>query len=106
MLWQALQYERSKLFAGFYIDLTLTDKGMAEWREVIRLAFAHINKIRQKGTQNFYLEEPKWKKMIEFYFSPPKSSKSISVDYCQRLAEVVEDVDKQSDILIRPYLVK
>ena len=106
MLWQALQYEHSKLFAGFYIDLTLTDKGMVEWREVIRLAFAHINKIRQKGTQNFYLEELKWKKMIEFYFSPPKSSKSISVDYCQRLAEVVEDVDKQSDILIRPYLVK
>lgn len=36
-------------FAGFYIDLTLTDKGMAEWQEVIRLTFAHINKIRQKG---------------------------------------------------------
>ena len=79
---------------------------MAEWQEVIRLTFAHINKIRQKGAQSFYLEELKWKKMIEFYFSPPKSSKSISVEYCKRLAEVVEGVDKQSDILIRPYLVE
>ena len=64
-----------KSIFGFYIDITLTDKGLDEWDEVVRLTFAQINKFRKDGAKFFYLEELKWKKMIEFYFQTPKSAK-------------------------------
>ena len=57
-------FRMQKTFSGFYLDITLTDKGMAEWEEVVRLVFAHINNLRKEKPQKFYLEELKWKKRI------------------------------------------
>ena len=36
-------------FAGFYIEITLTKKGMDNYEDVIRMTFSQINKFREKG---------------------------------------------------------
>ena len=36
-------------FAGFYIEIHLTQKGMDNYEEVIRITFSQINKYKEKG---------------------------------------------------------
>ena len=36
-------------FSQFKIDIVLTEKGMKEYEEVIRLVFAYLNKLLEEG---------------------------------------------------------
>ena len=36
-------------WSQFKIDITLTEKGMKEYEEVIRLVFAYLNKLIEQG---------------------------------------------------------
>ena len=42
-------YRLQETFSGFYIDITLTEKGMANYEEVIRITFSQINKFKAEG---------------------------------------------------------
>ena len=44
-------------FSEFKLDITLTEKGMRQYEDVIRLVFAMINKIKQEGPQDHTLRE-------------------------------------------------
>ena len=39
--------------------MTLTDKGVANYKEVIRLCFAQINKLKEPSTPPAYIHEEK-----------------------------------------------
>ena len=59
--------------AGFYIDITLTEKGMIEenmWK-TINLAFAAINKFRSEGIKDYYIRERRIVGDLQFQFYQP-----------------------------------
>ena len=43
-------------FAGFYIEISLTQKGVDNYEDVIRMTFSHINKFKEKGAQDHYIQ--------------------------------------------------
>ena len=59
--------------AGFYIDITLTEKGMIEenmWK-TINLTFAAINKFRSEGIKDYYIRERRIVGDLQFQFYQP-----------------------------------
>lgn len=44
-------------YSGFKITVTLTEKGVAQKEEVVRLIFAFISKMRRSGEPPKYIED-------------------------------------------------
>ena len=88
---------------GFYIDVTLTEYGQTEagLLEVIRLIFAHLNKIKKKGARKFYIDEIRFKKLIEFRYQQKKPAKSAAIEFAYKLdAWEDDDNDKHASKLL------
>ena len=96
--------------AGFYIDITLTEKGMIEenmWK-TINLAFAAINKFREEGIKDYYIRERRIVGDLQFQFYQPQSAKITS----QLLASKLDLWDEENmkcspnDLIYRQYCCK
>ena len=48
------------------MDITLTEKGMKQYEEVIRLVFASINKIKQEGPLDYIFKEKQMMSDLSF----------------------------------------
>ena len=100
-------YERMQhTFSGFELSITLTEKGMAQYEEVIRLIFAQINKMKEEGPQQHIFDEEMKMSKINFDYLIAKSSVKTSNSYAKRLNSWTrpENGDcKIEDILYKPY---
>ena len=69
---------------GFYIDITLTDKGMTEeglWK-VMEITFAFLNRLKEMGgSTSAYLTDLKYKNLIDFYFQTKKQAKIAVIEW-------------------------
>ena len=72
---------------GFYIDITLTDKGLIEenmWK-VIRIVFAAINQFQVGGIKPYYMKEREIVGDLQFQFYQPQSAKVTSALLASKL---------------------
>lgn len=94
-------------FSGFYVDITLTEKGVRQYEEVIRLTFAQINKFKQQGAQDHYIVERKVMGDIGFAFQQPKPAKVAAAMIAQKLDAWRPDlVDEKRECVIEQILYK
>lgn len=56
----------NKQQSGLQISVSLTEKGVSQWEDVIRMTFSFINQIRADGPQEYIYNEKKIMKEIHF----------------------------------------
>ena len=72
-------------FSQFKIDIVLTEKGMKEYEEVIRLVFAYLNKLLEEGAPQQMYEEMKVYDHLRFTFMTPAPAKLMAKSLAARL---------------------
>ena len=94
-------------FSGFSVTLTLTEKGVVEKEEVIRLIFAYLNAMRAgEGPPEYINEEKKAMSEINFQFVQRSSALPYSKTKASALNNWIEDTPNQhsiEELLHHPY---
>ena len=89
------------------MDITLTEKGMNQYEEVIRIVFAAINKLKEEGAQDHVLKELQIIQDLKFAFLTPKKAMSTANSLASRLNNWAGGPDQSDcaieDILYKPY---
>ena len=72
-------------FDEFKIDITLTEKGMKEYEEVIRLVFAYLNKLKEVEPPKYMQDEIKIYDDLRFTFMAPTPARKMANSMAHRL---------------------
>lgn len=88
--------------SGFQIQISLTDKGVKNWEEILKLIFAFVNQIKQDGPLEYIFLEKKI--MAEINFNNMQKSAAIDLAQSKALAMTYFGREKPiEDILFAPY---
>ena len=79
-------HERSSAAWLFSVGVTLTEAGLASWRDVAALVFQYIRLLRDSGPQRFVFDELQAVKQQEFRFAEEEDG----AEYVSRLAASAE----------------
>jgi len=82
------------VFSDFYVDITLTKKGLAEYTRVIDLTFAYAKRLNEVGPAEFVYEESKILGQINFDFA----AKGDSLQYCVSNAKTMISFKNDEDM--------
>ncbi|WP_198343016.1 insulinase family protein [Oleiphilus messinensis] len=83
------------------IKLSLTEKGLQNWKEIARLTFSYIDLVKQQGMQSFYFDEQKQMLDLAFKFA----EKSHPIHFVSYAASVMHQVRSQH-ILRAGYIMQ
>ena len=73
-------------FSQFYVDISLTKKGLANYEQVVEAVFQYANKIKEAGPQQRLFQENNDLGKMRFEFQ----DKSNAVRYCVGLASKMQ----------------
>ena len=76
-------------FSNFYVDISLTKKGLANYEKVVEAVFDYAQRIREKGPQKYIFEENNDLGKMQFEFQ----DKMNAVSYCVGLASKMQYFD-------------
>ena len=67
------------------ISMSLTDKGVDHWEDVVRMTFGYINYIREEGVKKYIVKELKMMMKLGFAFRGKRPPLKTSEDIAQTL---------------------
>lgn len=91
-------------FSNFYVDISLTKKGLANYEQVVEAVFQYANKIREAGPQEYIFKENNDLGKMQFEFQ----DKVNAVNYCVGLASKLQFYDEAvtGEILRSEYILE
>ena len=85
--------------SSFNLDISLTQKGYGDWKKVVALTFAYIDKVRNQGVKKRYYDEKRRMAQIGFRYHEQSQPMHLVGSLAYRLQRV-----KPEDVLRAPYL--
>ena len=92
-------------FDNFYIDITLSQKGMQNVEKVVEAVFHYAKIVRDKGVQQYIFDEVKKMGEIEFDFADKKQAMATCIKLASKL-QLFEDPEHLPNILKHQYIVE
>ncbi len=95
----------SSSFAGsFHFDIELTDKGVKEWKQVLRYFYAYVEMMNKEGYKKYLYNERKTMADIDYFYREPQEGGGVASDYAMKMQTYADplNIDKD-DRLIHEY---
>lgn len=95
----------SSTFTGtLHVNFELTEKGEAQWKDIIKYFFSYVELMRKEGYKRYLFDERKTMADIDYYYREPREGGHVVSDYAVKMQYYSNPISiDHDDLLVHEY---